>query len=166
MALFIRPESPEDFDAITALTIQAFAPMPFAGGNEQDLIIALRRAGALPLSLVAVQDDEIVGHAGFSPATTADGEAGWFALGPISVQPEHQKRGVGRALIAAGFDGLKKQGARGCIVVGDPAYYPRHGFVPAPELSPSDEPAEFFMVATFGDERPRSKFAFHPVFYV
>ena len=43
----IRPEQPGDEAAIYDLTKRAFAPMPFAGGDEQDLVNALRDAGCI-----------------------------------------------------------------------------------------------------------------------
>ena len=89
----IRPEQEVDRDQIHDLTKRAFAPMAFAAGDEQDLINALRDADALTISLVAVQDGEVVGHIAFSPANSADGEPGWFALGPVSVAPEVQGLG-------------------------------------------------------------------------
>ena len=49
----IRDERRGDVRAIYDLTKRAFAPMPFAGGNEQDLINIVRDAGALSISLVA-----------------------------------------------------------------------------------------------------------------
>ena len=50
--------------------------MPFAGGNEQDLINIVRDAGALSISLVAEIESRIVGHVAFTPATAADNTPG------------------------------------------------------------------------------------------
>jgi len=108
----IRPEEPRDYASIYDLTKRAFAPMPFAGGDEQDLIDALRRAGALALSLVAEQQSAIVGHVALSPVTHESGEDGWFGLGPISVEPALQRQGLGGALIAEAKTRLKARGAR------------------------------------------------------
>lgn len=51
-----------------------------------------------------------------------------MALGPISVLPEMQRQGVGRALIHAGNSRLRERGAKGIVVLGDPEYYRRFGF--------------------------------------
>ena len=81
----IRTEQEGDHDVIYALTQSAFAGREYAGGDEGDVINALRRAGALSLSLVMEQDGEIIGQVTFSPAQTADGADGWFALGPVAL---------------------------------------------------------------------------------
>ena len=161
----IRPEEPCDHAAIYDLTKRAFAPMPFAGGDEQDLIDALRRAGALTLSLVAERQSAIVGHVALSPVTHESSEDGWFGLGPISVEPALQRKGIGGALLAEAKGLLKARQARGIILVGDPAYYSRHGFPPAPEHAPENEPARYFMAAAFDAPPPAGRFRFHPAFY-
>lgn len=61
----IRDERPGDVQAIYDITQAAFEPMPFSDGDEQDLINALRKDGALAVSLVAARNDEIVGHIAF-----------------------------------------------------------------------------------------------------
>jgi putative acetyltransferase len=110
--LVVRPERPGEISAIYDLTRRAFAPMPFSGGDEQDIINARRDAYALAISLVAEADGSLVGHAAFSPAFAADGSQGWFSLGPISVEPALQRQGIGTALIAKGVERLRVDGRR------------------------------------------------------
>jgi putative acetyltransferase len=161
----IRLEQPGDIDSIYTLTKEAFAPMPFADGNEQDINNRLRDLGALTISLVAIRGGRVVGHAAFSPATTEDHQSGWFGLGPVSVTKPLQRQGIGGQLIKTGFEMLRAKGAKGCIVMGDTRYYPRFGFRPAPDLAPANEPAEYFMLIAFGKAQPATSFAFHPAFY-
>jgi putative acetyltransferase len=163
--LTIRSETPADEAAIYDITKRAFAPMPYAGGDEQELITTLRDGGALTISLVAELEGVLVGHIAFSPATSDDGAAGWFALGPVSVDPDYQKQGIGGALIKAGFARLNALDAAGCILTGNPTYYQRFGFKPCPDLAPLREPAPFFMAIELGGKRPTARFAFHPLFY-
>ena len=164
-AIRIRPEVEADHAAIFDLTRRAFAPMRFAAGNEQALIGVLRDLGALSLSLVAEHEGEVVGHVALSPVTHESGEAGWFGLGPISVEPARQRQGVGGALIAEAKRWLSDREARGCILTGDPNYYPRHGFLPAPQHAPEAEPPEYFMVLSLSGGIPDGRFRFHPAFY-
>lgn len=164
-AIRIRPEVETDHPAIYDLTRRAFAPMRFAAGNEQDLISILRDLGALSLSLVAEHQGEVVGHVALSPVTHESGEAGWFGLGPISVEPALQRQGVGGALIAEARRWLSDRGARGCILTGDPNYYPRHGFLPAPQHAPEAEPPEYFMALSLAGALPAGRFRFHPAFH-
>lgn len=165
MDLTIRPEAPGDYAAIHDLTRRAFAPMPYAGGDEQDLIDQLRDAGALAISLVAELDGRIVGHVAFSPAFAADGSEGWYALGPVSAEPALKHQGIGSAVINAGLNLLRKRDAAGCVLVGNPAYYRRFGFLPFPELCPDGEPAQFFQILPLCISEPNVVVGFHPLFH-
>lgn len=165
MDIVIRPETPADRAAIWDITKRAFAPMPYAGGNEQDLIDRLRDAGALEISLVADSEGRVVGHAAFSPAFAADGSPGWYALGPISVEPDLQRSGIGKALIAEGERLLRERDAAGCVLVGNPAYYSRFGFRPFPDLAPPGEPAAYFQILPLRVSNPKTVIGFHKLFY-
>mgnify|MGYP001818283774 FL=1 len=160
----VRPERVEDHAAIHDLTRRAFAPMPYSDGDEQYLIDALREAGALSLSLVAEHDQSIVGHVAFSPAFPADGSHGWFTLGPVSAEPVLQRTGIGRRLIETGLDQLRADGAAGCILLGNPAYYSRFGFTVRSKLSPDADHAEFFQILPFGPADADCVIEFHPLF--
>jgi putative acetyltransferase len=164
MDLHIRPEAPSDHAAIYDLTKRAFAQMPYAGGDEQDLINKLRDAGALAISLVAELDGGIVGHVAFSPAFAADGSGGWYALGPVSAEPELKHQGIGSAIINAGLNMLREREAAGCVLVGNPAYYSRFGFLPFPELCPDGEPVEYFQILPMRTQAPTEVVGFHPLF--
>jgi putative acetyltransferase len=164
MNLIIRPETPTDHAAIYDLTKRAFAPMPYAGGDEQDLINKLRDAGALAISLVAENDGRIVGHVAFSPAFAADGSEGWYALGPVSAEPELKHQGIGSAIINAGLNMLRARNAAGCVLVGNPAYYSRFGFLPFRDLCPKGEPAEYFQILPLRIAEPTAVVRFHPIF--
>ena len=136
----IRPEKSGDEPAIHDLVKRAFAPMPFSDGDEQNLVDALRAAGDLTLSLVAVDGaGTIIGHIGFSPATIDQTVCGWFQMAPVSVLPEVQFTGIGSALIGAGLAQLRADGASGVAVVGNPAYYERFGFAVILGLAPHSE---------------------------
>ena len=125
----IRNETPNDYAAISDVTERSFRPLGFETLNEPFIIEALRAADALTVSLVAEIDHHVIGHIAFSPATISDGTPGWYALGPVSVLPEYQRQGIGRALIWAGLERLKAMGARGCCLVGHPEYYGKVGFI-------------------------------------
>ncbi len=126
--LVIRPETPEDIDSIRQVNERAFGRE-----NESRLIEKLRDNGVLTISLVAVQDGEIVGHIAFSPAKVesepSDFEA--ISLGPIAVLPTFQRKGIGSELVRAGLEECRRLGQEIVVLVGHPDYYPRFGFVPA-----------------------------------
>jgi putative acetyltransferase len=160
----IRPETPADIAAITVLIDAAFIGMPYAEGDEAELVVKLRRLGDLPVSLVAEEHGRIVGHVAFSPAQSADHQPGWFALGPIAVLPERQGNGIGLALVTAGLEAISALGARGCILIGHPGLYRRAGFIHAPENAPPDQPAEFFMCKLLSGVAPSEPIYFHEAF--
>jgi putative acetyltransferase len=78
--------------------------------------------------VVAEDDATMIGHVQFSRATIGRAEA--LALGPIGVIPEHQGRGVGRALIEAGLREARTRGAVAVMLLGAPPLYQRFGFRP------------------------------------
>ena len=126
--MFIRREEPRDYESIHQLTTRAFGPMSFSDGTEAPLIDLLRESGDLTISLVAEVRGKVAGHVAFSPAAIDGKRDGWFGLGPISVEPERQRQGIGRALVKAGLKLLEEDGARGCVLAGNPAIYSRFGF--------------------------------------
>jgi putative acetyltransferase len=162
--LLIRPEQPRDAAAIHALTTQAFAPMSFSDGSEAGLVHLLREAGDLTISLVADEGGTLIGHAAFSPVTIDGKHDGWFGLGPISVEPTRQRRGIGRALVKAGLAMLSEAGANGCILIGNPAIYSRLGFTSNGRVRyRSTDPRQVQWVVFHGDP-PAGDLDFAPAF--
>lgn len=139
--------------------------MPFSDGDEHELVGRLRDAGEIALSLVAERSGEIVGHVLFTPAVADNGRLGWFALGPVSVTPEWQRRGIGTRLIEAGLALLRENGATGCALVGNPDFYFRFGFRPTPDLVPEGEPAEYYQQLRLDPAGRETVVSFHPLFH-
>lgn len=165
MTVTIRPETSADEDAIEQVTRRAFLSHPYSHQTEQFIIRALRVAGALTVSLVAEVDGRVVGHVAISPATVGDGIAGWYGLGPIAVEPELQRQGIGRALMESGLAALREIGATGCVLVGDPAFYTRLGFENNPDLTVDGVPNEFVLSMAFCASSARGSVQFHPAFH-
>jgi putative acetyltransferase len=132
--IIIRRERAADQPGIRRVNERAFP-----GPVEANIVDALRAAGAVTLSLVAVAGDEagagdagdgIVGHILFSPViiAAAAGERGAVGLAPMAVDPGWQRRGIGGLLVRAGLDMLRSAGHAAVVVLGHPDYYPRFGF--------------------------------------
>lgn len=160
----IRNETSADASAITGVTIAAFKTLEISHHTEQFIVAALRAAGALAVSLVAELDGRMVGHIAFSPVTLSDGTQGWYGLGPVSVLPELQRQGIGKALVKEGLSRLKAMHARGCCLVGHPDYYRQFGFRNAPGLALEGVPPEFFFALPFDGPMPQGTVAFHEAF--
>jgi len=126
--LTIRPESPEDIESIGYVNEQAFG-----GKDETRLVEKLRKRGVLTISLVAIQDGEMVGHIAFSPVVIESENSSFEAitLAPMAVLPVYQRKGIGSQMVRAGLEECRRLGHEIILVLGHPEYYPRFGFVPA-----------------------------------
>lgn len=143
--ILIRPEQPDDIAAIRQVNERAFD-----GPTEADLVDLLRAHGKVTLSLVAVQDAQVVGHILFSPVVIeATGKSvAAVGLAPMAVLPEWQNQGVGSRLVRAGLEECRRLGHRAAVVLGHANYYPRFGFAPARRFhirSEYDVPDDVFM---------------------
>jgi len=148
--LSIRPETPEDRPAVFSVNDCAFPTQ-----LEAELVDRVR-AEAL-LSLVATTKHDVVGHALFTRVRVEGPGPEWTAaaLGPIAVQPEFQREGVGGDLIREGLDRCAALGESVVFVLGSPDYYSKFGFVPAAPLDLHYEEASFdpyFMVWAHGED--------------
>lgn len=162
--IVIRGETHDDVCAITEVTIAAFKTLAISDNTEQFTIEALRAANALTISLVAQTNDRVIGHIAFSPVTISDGTPNWYGLGPVSVLPEHQRQGIGKALIQDGLSRLKALNAQGCCLVGHPEYYRKFGFKNIAGLVHEGVPPEVFLALSFDRHIPQGAVTFHEAF--
>ena len=127
----IREGGPDDRAALWRLYPAAFP--------DEDLLPLLDRmlqAADAPLMLVAEDRTGVIGHIAFTPCQSDAETRRLSMLAPLAVDPAHQRRGIGTALIEAGLARLKGEGIQAVYVLGDPAYYGRAGFVPNADLAP------------------------------
>jgi Predicted acetyltransferase len=164
MGIIIRDEQPDDIEDIAGLTEAAFRDEEHSSHTEHFIVDALRRASRLTVSLVAVDNDVVVGHVAISPVTISSGESGWFGLGPVSVLPDRQGQGIGSGLMHAALGRLRQLGASGCVVLGDPGYYGRFGFKVDPDLRLPGVPAEYFQAISFTGAMPTGDVSYHQSF--
>jgi putative acetyltransferase len=164
--MIVRPEDHRDVDAIRHVNVEAFRTHAFSRQTEHLIVEALRAAGALDVSLVAELDGSVIGHIAFSPARIGDAAPGWYLLGPVAVLPDFQGRGVGRTLVEAGLGALRSREARGCVLVGDPAFYTRFGFAQVPGVSWPGVPDENVLCLRMAGPMPRGEVSCHAAFSV
>lgn len=124
--------------------MRAVVEAAFGRAREVELINRLHADEMVLCDLVAVEDSRIVGQATLSRMIRPDS---WACLAPLSVHPDHQGRGIGGRLAeaAARFDR-----AEAVVVLGDPAFYTRHGFLLAPKGLASPFPVSHTLVAGRG----------------
>ena len=162
--MIIREETISDIEAITEVTVAAFKSLEISNHTEQFIIGALRAANALTISLVAEIDGRVAGHIAFSPVTISDGTKDWYGLGPVSVLPEYQKQGIGKALVREGLSRLQDMNAQGCCLVGHPDYYRKFGFKNMPGFVHEGVPQEVFFALSFDGHTPQGTVTFHEGF--
>lgn len=151
MNILVREEEKKDYRRVEEITRQAFSyPGRIERGGigcpyEHWMVSELRkRDGILPLSLVAVEcsdeTEKLVGHIICSKAEVRSetGVTPVLNMGPISVLPECQRRGVGKALIYAMIEKAKQLGHGAILFFGRPEYYPQFGFKEASEFGVAD----------------------------
>lgn len=163
----IRSELPEDIEAIYSLNQEAFE-----GATEANLVNNLRTSNAMTLSLVAIKNNEIVGHIAFSPVSIESDQTTVNAVGlaPMAVSPELQRSGIGSQLVEEGLNRIRTAGHDLVIVLGHPQYYPRFGFVPAKKYGirwEKDVAEEAFMIKELREgalKRVRGVVKFRPEF--
>jgi putative acetyltransferase len=164
MDVTIRAERPGDEDAISAVHRDAFE------ADDVPRIVELLRpsdAYVPELSLVAERDGEIVGHVILSRGFLDERRV--LALGPLGVLPEHQRSGVGEALMRRSLDRARELGHELVVLLGHTTYYPRFGFVPARSLGITgawDSDAFMALELVPGGARGGGAFTFPPAFDV
>ncbi|MCG8344178.1 MAG: N-acetyltransferase, partial [Chlorobiales bacterium] len=92
------------------------------------------------------------------------GATDWYGLGPVSVLPTYQRKGIGTALIQEGLSRLKDLGAKGCCLIGHPQYYRKFGFDNVPGLGLKGVPEEIFFALSFDGCFPRGNTTLHEAF--
>jgi putative acetyltransferase len=162
----IRPETSQDFKAIEQIHIAAFANHPYSRQTEHLIVNALRADGALTVSLVAEVDGAVLGHIAFSPMGLNGRECPWSLAGPLGVLPEFQRQGIGKQLVREGIDAIRKLGAEGCVLVGDPGYYTPLGFKHSAGLQMEGVPAENIMYYPITGGIPQGAISHHAAFLV
>ncbi len=122
----------------------------FESPAEANLVDRLRKEARAVVSLVAEDDETVVGHILFSPvALSGHPDLKIMGLAPMAVAPAHQNKGIGSALVRAGLGRCRELGFGAVVVLGHPGYYPRFGFSPSARLGVGceyDVPEDTFMV--------------------
>jgi predicted N-acetyltransferase YhbS len=163
--MIIRPEQPADAQSIRTTIERAFANHPHSTHNEQRIVDALRAANALSVSLVATDGDTVIGHVACSRVVIERQQGNWYGLGPISVAPSVQRRGVGTKLMHAAIAELRER-ADGIVLLGDPAYYTRFGFKACTGLLLPGVPATHFLYLAFVQNLPQGVVTYHDAFAI
>ena len=119
-----------------AAAIELLYPEAFPDENLLPLVGDLLRDTVIAMSLIGVINSQIVGHGIFTKCGVVGSSIKAVLLGPLAVAPAWQRKGVGSAIVRAGFRRLEEKDVALVCVLGDPAYYRRFGFQPDASLEP------------------------------
>lgn len=126
-AVAIERESRADGMAVDALVMAAFGPGRFAKTAER-----LREQAAL-MSGFTIHDDERQLIGSVRLWSVMSGVAKGAFLGPIAVAKTTRSTGLGGLLVARCIEEARELGLDGILLIGDPDYFQRFGFQPAPK---------------------------------
>jgi putative acetyltransferase len=164
--MHIRPERPGDIPGIREVNQAAFDT-----NTEADLVYTLRQQAQPIVSVVAVDNDAVVGHILFSPVTLlSHPDVPIVGLAPMAVLPNRQRQGIGSALVRTGLEECRRLHFAAVVVLGHAGYYPRFGFTPASTFglrSEYDVPDEVFMALELRTEALHQRtgtIRYHPAF--
>ena len=158
--LEIRQEKIKEYEEVYHVIKTAFETAEHSDGNEHDLVVALRKSNNFipKLSLVAIEDNKIVGYILFTKIKIGQFEE--LALAPLGVLPEYQHQSVGSKLIEEGHKIAKNLGYHYSVVLGSEKYYPKFGYIPAIQYgikAPFDVPNENFMAIKLNEANTEIK---------
>jgi putative acetyltransferase len=145
--VIVRAETPDDHDTIRRIVDEAF------GDTITSAIVDGIRASdrfVPELSLVAVYEEQPLGHVISSYVDVVPGSRRVLQVGPLAVVPSHQRRGIGTALMRETIRIADERGEPLLLIEGDPAYYGRFGFTRADEqgieMPPESHGPQYFMI--------------------
>lgn len=138
MEILIGRTTEKDFFKTEYITRESFWNIYKPGCDEHLILHNIRKSKAYisKLDLIAVFENEIIGHIISTKAKVLDSqnnENEILCVGPLSVLPELQKKGIGSKLMYESIKVAKEIGYHGMILFGNPEYYHRFGFKNAQE---------------------------------
>lgn len=160
--MLIRTELEKDIKEISVVVTESLAIIPQSTGTEAKIVEELRAQNALDLSLVAVENDTVIGYLAASDARIGD-QDGWSLIGPLGVSPPRRLQGIGSLLMKDALNRLRKT-KRGAVLVGEPSYYSRFGFKTFPNMTVAGCPPEVVQALPFDGAEPIGEVYHHRAF--
>ncbi len=149
MEIIIRKASHPDFQITENITRETFWNLYIPGCNEHLVLHNLRKGKNYisELDLIAVFENTIIGHIVSTTAIIKDSQNNEhliLCVGPLSVLPDYQNKGIGSKLLNESINVAKELGYKGMILYGNPGYYHRFGFRNAQEYGISTKDGQNF----------------------
>jgi putative acetyltransferase len=139
MKVIIRKEEKHDERIVEEITKRAFWNLHEVGCNEHYLVHLMRNHQDFikELDLVIEVDNEIVGNIMFTKSHVIDEDGNkteTVTFGPVSIEPEYQRKGFGSLLIEETIKRLKEREENAIIIYGHPGNYVKYGFIGSKKL--------------------------------
>lgn len=151
--MIIREKLLNDYKEVEKVIEESFKTAEFTDNQEHNLVKRLRQSDEFikELSLLAEDNNKIIGHILLTKALIKDNDKSieTLALAPLSVLPEYQKSGIGKALMNKAIELSKELGYKSIVVLGHENYYPKFGFEKASTYgvkAPFEVPDEAYMI--------------------
>jgi putative acetyltransferase len=166
MTFDVRPVQAADRDAVRRVNGAAFG-----GDRVPDMVEALVASGDALVGLVAEVDGVVVGHVQLNRSWIDARErlVEVAVLSPLATEPDHQRQGIGTALVAAAIETAREAGQPAVFLEGDPDFYSSRGFASGVALGfgrPSPRvPEPAFQVALLDEDLPRGPFVYCQTFW-
>lgn len=129
----IRNEKIGDYRTVEELHRKAFWNLNVPGCNEHYLAHIMRgHVDFIPeLDCVYELDEQVIANVMYTKSKLVDEQGNvteTLTFGPISVMPEFQRKGIGKALLEQTFTKAVELGYRAIIIFGNPDNYVGRGF--------------------------------------
>lgn len=149
MEVAIKTTEPQEFLETEDLTREVFWNLYMSGCEEHFLLNRIRKSDSYvkDLDLVALYHNKIIGHIISSKSWIIDTRESMFEIlvvGPISVENQFQRQGVGTRLMNYSIAEAKRCGFKGMILFGSPDYYHRFGFKNAKKFNVTTKDSQNF----------------------
>lgn len=147
--MLLKTITKSDYQEVDRVIREAFSKSDYGYGGEAELVekIRLEKHYDVTLEIIAIEDDQIVGHGLLSQVTVSSKQG--LALAPLCVHPEHQGHTIGGQLLIELEARARQLDYPFISILGSPSYYSRFGYLPASQFNispPFDVPEEAFMI--------------------
>ena len=150
----IRIETEKDYRAVEELTREAFWNVYKPGADEHYYVHMMRsHPDFIPeLAFVLELGGQLIGNVMYTRSWLLDEQDNRktiLTFGPVSIHPDHQRKGYGKQLLEHSFAAARELGYDAIVIFGNPDNYVSRGFVSCAKYGISMEEFNKFLELGF-----------------